>query len=686
AGIEPADTQRKFAHLVASEVTASEVIASEAFAPELCRLLPSPPATDAWVHEIKWDGYRILTTVVKGRVRLWSRNGIEWTHKLPELVAAIGSLKLKSAQLDGEMIVERDGRDSFNALQSRLSAEVKDPILYMLFDMPHLEGRALRQLPLLQRKQRLRALLKANPHKLLRYSEHTTGHGATVFAQATRAGYEGVVSKKADSAYHGTRNGDWVKVKGRPSDEFVVVGFTEPKGSRSDLGALLLGQYRAGVLTYVGRVGTGLDDELRKTLRKTLTALRTDRPPGNIDLLAPRDRDHAIWVEAKLVIEAYFQGIGGQGLLRQPAFKTLRTDKRIEDLVDTKKEKRTRAAKPASAKNVIAEKGAAKKVVAKKVAVKKNGAKKVVAKKEVTKRVLAKKVVGERAASPSVEISHPDRVVFPELGVTKAEVATYYRGVASLLLADAANRPLSVVRCPGGAAKTCFFQKHLGQGWGEHVHGVTIEEQGGSKDYLCISDAQGLLELVQMNVLEIHPWGSKSADPERADRVIFDLDPHASIRWPQIVAAARLLRAHLKTLGLESFVRTSGGKGLHVVVPLRPAVAWPRAKEFARGIAETMVKRKPDDFVSVAGEKNRSGKIFIDWLRNAHGATSVASYSLRARATAGVAMPLGWSELARIESGDAFTIKNALRRIRTRSRDPWADIAKVAQRLPKPDR
>jgi bifunctional non-homologous end joining protein LigD len=367
-------------------------------------------------------------------------------------------------------------------------------------------------------------------------------------------------------------------------------------------------------------------------------------PPADIELMARKDRALAIWVKPTLVVEVFHQGIGGQGLLRQPAFKTLRADKTPPDLEN---EAASRSRKPAPKKRAKSARSAA------------------------------------TGTAEAVAITHPERVVFPGTGITKGDVAAYYRAVAPLLLAGVARRPLSVVRCPDGAGKACFFQKHLATGWGEHVHGVAIKEKAGTQKYLCIEDEAGLLELVQMNVLEFHPWGATSSDPAKADRIVFDLDPHPSVKWPRVVAAARDLRAQLESIGLTSFLRTSGGKGFHVVVPLNPPAPWDAVKRFAQAVAEAMTSLRPKEFVSVAGEKNRSGRIFIDWLRNGRGATSVASYSLRARTTPGVAMPLAWSALAKIKSGDAYTIENAVKFVQRRRVDPWRDIDEIEQALPE---
>ena len=638
----------------------SETIANEGFNPELCRVRDEPPAGDEWLHEVKWDGYRIVATVVKGKVKLWSRNAIEWTHKVPELAEAIASLKLRSAQLDGEMIVLRDGRDSFNALQSRLSAQTKEPAVYMLFDMPHLNGKSLRNVPLIDRKAALAELLREHPHPLLRYSEHQVGDGKAMFAQATAAGFEGIVSKRAQSTYQGSRNGDWIKVKGRPSDEFIVIGYTEPKGARSGIGALLLAKPNGNQLVYVGRVGTGFNDEQLRALRKELAKTVIDKTSVDIDLMERRDRSLAIWVRPKKIVEVFYQGVGGQGLLRQPAFKAFRDDKSLSDLRGDAA-KSERSIKRAKRQTAAAESAAAKtRAPSKTKALKKNGA--------------------ADASTDNVAITHPERVVFPELGVTKADVAAYYRAVAPWIMSEIGGRPLSVVRCPDGAGKACFFQKHELPGWGPHIFGVDVKTE--RKKYLRIDEAAGLLELVQMNVLEIHPWGARAADPDHADRIVFDLDPHPDVRWPRVIAAAAEMKKQLARAGLTSFLRTSGGKGFHVVVPLSPPAPWEDVKAFAQAVAEAMAGYKPKEFVAIAGEKNRVGKIFVDWLRNGRGATSVASFSLRARQTAGVAMPLAWSELPKIKRGDAFTIQNAIGHIRKWKTNPWSQIDEVRQTLP----
>ncbi len=643
--------------------TKRETISNQAFNPELCRSQSSAPAGDNWLHEVKWDGYRLLTTIVRGKPRLWSRNGIEWTERLPDLVKAVQTLGLASAQLDGEMVVLREGRDSFNALQARLSeksADSNDQIVYMLFDMIHRNGESWREVALIERKRALAALIDRHPNEILRYSEHQIGSGAEVFAQAITAGLEGIVSKRINSGYQGGRGGDWVKVKARPSDEFVVVGYTEPKGSRSGIGALLLGQPRDGVLSYVGRVGTGFDDALLRSLRKRLSDTTIKSPVVNIARLPTRDRNSAIWVRPELVIEAFNQGYGGNGLLRQASFKTIREDKTAADLTEGSGEMAKSAAKTSTKKSSAPASG-------------KSSAQ--------SSRSEPGKSAAE-ASKATVTVTHPNRIVFTELGKTKADVANYYARVAQQFLPGVVGRAMSVVRCPGGIGKNCFFQKHAADALGEHVINIPIREKAGKANYLGIDSETGLAELVQMNTIEFHPWGGLAASLERCDRIVFDLDPHASVTWKRVVAGAREVRKQLQSIGLESFVRTSGGKGLHVVVPLDPGAQWDAAKRFAKAVATVLAELHPKEFVAISGESNRKGRIFIDWLRNGRGATSVASYSLRARPSAGVAMPLDWSQLGRVKSGDHYNIDNTVAAISRRKADPWDGIDEIRQALP----
>ena len=618
-------------------------IRAEAFAPQLCQARTSAPDGEEWLHEIKWDGYRMLASVVRGKARLWSRNGENWTQRLPRLAQAVETLGFRSAQLDGEIVVLDDDRASFNALQARLADDDGESPVYLLFDLVHADGYSLRDVPLIERKRLLAEHLATHPHDLLRYSEHQMGHGAQAFAQAKAADVEGIVSKRVDSRYTGTRSGDWIKLKTRASDDFIVVGFTEPKGTRNGLGALLLARPDdAGKLIYVGRAGSGFDANQLRELRRALDRIVVDEPVADIALMAAVDRRLAIWVAPRLVVEVYHAGSGGKGLLRQASFKALRRDRAATGISPPPAmAARARAAPPSTR---------------------------------------ARKSPARDATG--VTITHPQRIVYAKDALTKADVAAYYASVADVMLPELVGRPLSVVRCPDGIDGACFFQKHAGRGWGTHVHAMSVPASSGRGEAMVIRDLEGMLELVQANVLEFHVQGSPADDPDHAGRLVFDLDPDPDLPWKRIVAAAREVRAQLDAIGMQSFVRTSGGKGLHVVVPLDPPASWDDARAFSRGVAEALAGLHPETFVAVAGSRNRKGRIFVDWLRNGRGATSIAAWSLRARASAGVAMPVAWEEIGRLGRGDAFSLRSAIQRLARRRHDPWQTIDRTRQTLP----
>lgn len=635
----PAPPRRAKPPRAAARSAPRETIRAEPFAPELCKPATEAPIGDGWLHEVKWDGYRLLATVVRGRARLWSRNGLDWTTRLPDIARAVESLGLRSARIDGELLAVDEGGGSFARLQERLAGEDGEAPVYMLFDLVHADGHSLRDVPLLERKRLLRERVDRHPHALLRWSEHHVGDGAEVFVEARRAGLEGIVSKRVDSPYRGTRNGDWLKLKIRLSADYTVIGYTDPKGRRTGFGALLLGETdESGALVYAGRVGSGFDDAALVALQRRLAALRIDHPAAAVDGLARSDRERAHWVEPRLVAEVFHHGRGAQGLLRQASFKGLRED---QDATSTRRAGRSGRMKTREARTA-------------------------------------------RSAPPAagIEVTHPERVVFPATGFTKGDVVDYYRTVAPLMLPEIAGRPLSIVRCPDGVGGECFFQKHAGRGWGAGVETMRVREAGKVKSYFAVDSLDGLIALVQMNALEFHVGGCAPGHSDLAERLVFDLDPGERVGWAAIVAGARIVRRHLATVGLESFVRTSGGKGLHVVVPIDPATDWPRARSFARAVAEALAELEPDRFVSVAGARNRRGRLFIDWLRNGRSATSIAAYSLRARESAGVAMPVAWTEIARLRGGDHFGPREALQRIARRRDDPWNGIDRVRQALP----
>jgi bifunctional non-homologous end joining protein LigD len=586
--------------------------------PQLATLRQAPPAGDDWLHELKWDGYRLLAEVVAGKARLRSRNGLDWTDDYPEIVVALERLGVADGSFDGELIaLDQEGRNDFALLQRTIQGSARGVLRYMLFDLPSLAGSDLMATRLDERKALLEALLEgADP--VLGFSRHIVGHGAEVFAASAKQEMEGIISKAVDAHYTPGRSATWLKTKHAQSDEFVIVGFTAPKRSRTGFGSLLMATRERGALKYVGRVGTGFDDARLRSLLARLQPLARARAtvelPGHVPF-RPRD---VTWVEPRLVAELAFRGWGKEGLLRQASFQRLREDKTVED-------------------------------------------------------------IGEQDIATQ-RLTSPGKIIYPEPGINKQQVADYYRAVASWLLPELVRRPLSLLRCPEGLKGQCFFQKHHADTLGANVHAVPVREKdGGSDDYLYVEDIEGVLDLVQMNALELHPWGARIDDIEHPDRLVFDLDPGEGVDWKAMLAAARDVRARLQQVGLESFVRLSGGKGLHVVLPIAPGPDWARAKAFCEAFADAMATHAPKKYVATASKAKRRGVIFIDWLRNGRGATSVANWSLRARKEAGVAIPLAWSELGRTKSGADNPLPRAQRRAASLRKDPWDGWAKAMQ-------
>ena len=600
------------------------------FTPQLTDHRATAPDGERWLHEIKWDGYRLLADLHEGEVKLRSRNGLDWTADFPEVVQAVRALPLRDARLDGELVVlDAQGRSDFAALQRVIDGSSKQPLRYIVFDLPGVAGVDISRAPLAERKALLKDLVGPTPGTLA-FSEHVVDHGPAVFAASGEAGFEGIVSKQIDAPYVNARARSWVKVKHEDTDEFIIIGHTAPKGSRVGFGSLLLATPDAGGLRYVGRVGTGFDDAALKALSSALAPLAVKTPVLALPAHVPFRASSVRWVKPVVVAEVAFRGWGKEGLLRQASFKRLRSDKRKEDL----------GMAPAAA--------------------------------------------GSEDAA--VAISHPERVVYPQKKLRKGDVADYYLHMARWILPEIAGRPLSLLRCPDGVGKACFFQKHHGPGLGDAVHAVPLQQKSGREDYVYIDDARGLLQLVQMNTLELHPWGATVADPEHPDRLVFDLDPGDGVSWAQVKAGARDVRDRLLQVGLQSFVRLSGGKGVHVVVPLRPKADWEQAKVFCEAFAQAMALEQPDRYVATMSKAKRQGVIFIDWLRNTRGATSVCSWSLRARESAGVAVPLRWEELAKVSAADAFPMDKALARAKRLKGDPWRGIDRLKQVLPTGNR
>ena len=628
------------------------------FRPQLCSVQSSPPSGDAWLHETKWDGYRLLADLDDRRVVLRSRNDLDWTARFPEIARAIEALPVASARLDGELIaLDARGHSDFSALQRALEAGAGPALRYILFDLPALDGIDLRAVGLAGRKALLEKLLATSKHDTLRFSTHIVGHGGHVYEAARRQGLEGIVSKSVDAPYVEGRSRSWLKIKHALSDEFVVVGHTAPKGARHGFGSLLLATLDAGTLRYVGRVGSGFDDALLRKLGTRLASLAREQAVVDLPPHVPFHPRSVHWVEPRIVVEVAFRGWAKEGLLRQASFQRLREDKTTEDL---DMPSRTDA-----------------------IAQRKRRAAAAVEKPAVKRASRATRAAAKATSAAGPTLTHPERIVFPDTTISKQAVADYYRAVADWMLPELVRRPLSILRCPDGAGGTCFFQKHHAAALGAHVGTIALKEKaGGSDEYLYVKDLRGVLELVQMNVLEFHPWGARTDRPDQPDRLVFDLDPGPGVPWKDVIAAARDVRERLAETGLESFARLSGGKGAHVVVPIRRGPDWPQVKAFCEAFAAAMSAHKPLTYLASASKAKREGRIFIDWLRNARGATSVASWSLRARAGAPVAMPIRWDELGRIKSGAAFDLAAALRRARSLRKDPWEGFASVRQALP----
>lgn len=605
--------------------------------PQLATLVDTVPTGSDWLHEIKYDGYRVVSRIEGGHARLYSRNGIELTARMRAIADSVAALQgLGSAWLDGEVVaLSADGRTSFSALQAALSEHRDRDLVYYVFDLPYANGRALTQEPLTARKRRLAALLKEikDPNVRLRYSDHVLGNGAVFYAEACRFQLEGVVSKRADSVYRSGRGYDWVKTKCRLRQEFLACGYTAPQGSRTGLGAIALGLYdAAGQLHYCGRVGSGFDAEALADMRRRLAPLEISFPPFAEPI--PREARHGVtWVRPQTVVEVEFTGWTRDGLVRQGSYQGVREDKNPRDVVREVAESLPPSAS-ADARDVRMERTATK------------------------------------------LLTHPDRVLYAEQGLTKADLASYYAAVADWMLPHVRKRPLTLVRCPQGRHKQCFFQKHAAADSIPELLRVPIRENDSrqTRDYLALDSVEGLFALVQMGTLEIHVWGSRIDKLELPDQLVLDLDPDPELPWTAVIEAATVARARLEGVGLNAFVRTTGGKGLHVVAPLVRRGGWDELKAFAKAVANDLVRQDPTRYTARLALAARRGKILIDYLRNARGATAVASYSTRARSGAPVATPLAWDELTADLRAEQFTVRTVPARRQSLARDPWAEF------------
>jgi bifunctional non-homologous end joining protein LigD len=611
-------------------------------APQLAMAAGTAPNGDDWLHEIKFDGYRILAHVHGGAARLRSRTALDWTDKFPELAQTLAALPVSQAVLDGEVAhVGVSGVTDFGALQDAVAARRTAQLVYMAFDLLFLDGWDLTDAPLEARKALLEALLARAETPAIRFSDHHVGRGPDFFAAACGLGLEGIVSKRRDARYRAGRGPTWLKVKNLEREDFVVVGFTDPEGERVGFGALLVGYHTPeGKLVYAGRVGTGYSTKALERLRERLGTLERKRP--TVTLPADLSARGVHWVKPDLVVEVGFSAWTRDRVLRAASFIGIRDDTSSADVViEPADNGRQPKLAPASAP-IIGRDGAA--------------------------------TVG------GVRITHAERIVYPDGGASKLAVAEYYAAVADWILPHVAGRPLSLLRCPDGVEGQRFFQKHPWASVSDAIKQVAVPWKGTSETYLTIEDVRGLLGLVQMGVLEIHPWGSTIADLERPDRLIFDLDPDEGLGWDRVIETATAVRDLLKDLGLRSFVKTTGGKGLHVVAPVRPQLDWDAAKAFCRAVATTLAAGAPQRYTASMSKAARRGRVFIDYLRNGRGATAVAAYSTRARARATVSAPLSWDEVENGVRADHFTLETLPQRLRAAA-DPWADFLSVRQSI-----
>lgn len=616
--------------------------------PQLATLHGEAPEGDGWLHEIKYDGYRLLVRVEDGTATVLTRRGKDWSDRFPGVAEAAAALPVDAALLDGEaVIVLGDGSTDFQALQEALgkASRGRDRLAFYAFDLLHLDGRDLTAVPLSERKEALRGILEDAPEPL-RYSDHVVGSGPAFFRKACEMALEGIVSKRADARYRPGRGRDWIKVKCQRRQEFVVGGFTEPSGARTGLGALLLGVYRDGTLTYAGKVGTGFTADTLEALRAGLERIERKTSPFGEGTPTGADARGVHWVTPKLVVEVEFTEWTRDGQLRHPSFKGVREDKPPEEITVEMPEDSDEEAPMASP----------------------------------TTGGGRTSTSGGDARVLGVRLSSPDRVLWPDQGVTKAALARYYEQVSAWMLPHVERRPLSLVRCPRGTDEPCFFQKHPGDAVPDVVARVDIEEKSGTGEYVYVTSAEGLVALVQIGTLEIHGWGSRVDRVERPDQMIFDLDPDEDLPWKEIVRAAREVRELLSEAGLESWVKTTGGKGLHVVAPLTRRAEFDEVKAFAGAVAQGMAERDPERYTANMSKAKREGRIFVDYLRNGRGATAIVPFSTRARPGAPVSVPVTWDEVGRTRS-DQFRLETLPRRLERLEADPWEGFLEARQSI-----
>jgi bifunctional non-homologous end joining protein LigD len=626
--------------------------------PQLASIAKSSTNGDGWVHELKLDGYRIQARInhgIRKPVQLLTRTALDWTTRLRSIAEAVGELAANSALLDGEVVVlDENGTSSFAKLQAAFQEGARYPLTYFVFDLLHLNGRNVRNLPLLKRKEILQQIIsRLPPEGSIRISEHMSGDGKTVFDKACELGAEGIISKLAESKYISGRSSSWLKLKCYREQELVIGGYTLPSNGVHGVGALLLGYYKNKKLIYAGRTGTGFTQKTHRLMRDRLESIPSKVSPF-VDIPAGLTRG-VHWVRPQLVAQVTFANWTADNLVRQAAFKGLREDKPAKSVQREEErqvpEEINTTTKPKTARSKIA------------------GTHKVSANTD-------------SLAPLAIHLTHPDKVLDSESGLTKDELAHYYAAVAQYMLPHITNRPLSLVRCMNGTSKPCFFQKHANETLPKDIESVDIVDKktGKAEPYITLSTAEALVELAQLSVLEIHSWGSTNDSIEKPDRIVIDLDPDEAIDWRTLASAAAEVRQRMKSAGLETFLKTTGGKGLHIVAPIRPEHDWASVKDFAHRMVLAMEADNSSLFLTRMAKAARKNKIFLDYLRNERGATAIAPYSPRARNEAHVALPLNWSELKSRER-PVFLVTNFSKWQKRLKDDPWEGMSKTAARL-----
>lgn len=611
---------------------------------QLAKLVKTVPEGEDWLYELKYDGYRIVAFIEGNSVRLMTRNNNDYSKRFNEITSALLDwAKRRAMVLDGEIVItDPSGKTDFQALQNYLKNHKSQSLTYIIFDLLALDGLDIRGHSLIERKEMLDTLMKDAPNNLY-YSRYVRGNGKESFSVACEASMEGIVGKKADSVYSGTRNGDWIKLKCDKRQEFVIGGYSLSEKKTHGVSSLLLGVYEGEELVYAGRAGTGISESDMKVLdEKFMNIMRTDTPFK----LAPKSRrdEKVTWLEPELVAEIKFAEWTEDNLLRHASFKGLRSDKNPKEI---KREKADEDVQPQL-------------------------------QPPVTEVEMSMEADQNSVIIEGIKISNPDKIIFEDKKITKADVVRYYQSVSERMLPFVGHRVLSIVRCPKGVSHTCFYKKHPGPGSKGIIKIPISTGSGEPEDYFYIENSSGLVSEVQMGTLEFHTWGSRIDELEKPDVMVFDLDPDEGMEISRVRQGVKDIRSILTELSLNSYLKTSGGKGYHVVVPLKPSVDWDVFHDFARGVAEVMEKKWPERYTSNVRKAKRSGKIFIDWIRNGRGATSIAPYSLRARKGGRVSMPIAWDELETV-APDGISMADALLRIA--GVDPWKDFYQNEQML-----